>query len=116
MAGRFFRPTILAGAVLAAAIGSGQPVQNAGSRTDPARAEKAFTAGQAAAKEKRWNDAIEETSELQLIVKTTRFRAQAAMAHVKALHPFEVPELIVVGVSDGAEAYLSWIERETTPA
>lgn len=64
----------------------------------------------------RWNDAIEESTELQLIVKTTRFRAAAAMAHVQTLHPFEVPELIVLGVSDGAEAYLSWIERETTPA
>lgn len=63
----------------------------------------------------RWNDAIEEGQELQLVIKTTRFRAQAAMDHVRSVHPFEVPELIVLSVTDGAEAYLSWIERETTP-
>jgi periplasmic divalent cation tolerance protein len=63
----------------------------------------------------RWKGAIEESTEAQLIVKTTRFRAQDAMAFVKAAHPYEVPEVLLLDVDDGADAYLEWVERETTP-
>lgn len=63
----------------------------------------------------RWNGAIEEATEVQLLVKTTRFRAEAAMDHLRAHHPYEVPEILLIGVDDGSERYLAWVEAETTP-
>lgn len=64
----------------------------------------------------RWKGAVEEATEVQLIAKTTRFRADEAMAFIKKAHPYEVPELLVIAVDDGADDYLAWVERETTPA
>jgi periplasmic divalent cation tolerance protein len=63
----------------------------------------------------RWQGRLERSDELQLFVKTTRDRIDATRTIVAAVHPFEVPELMVLPVVDGLPAYLSWVVDETRP-
>jgi periplasmic divalent cation tolerance protein len=37
----------------------------------------------------------------------------ALRERLHALHPNEVPEFIVLGIEDGSEAYLGWVQLET---
>lgn len=57
----------------------------------------------------RWNGAVERADERQLIIKTTAARVPALRARVQSLHPYDVPEFLVLSVADGASAYLSWL-------
>jgi periplasmic divalent cation tolerance protein len=57
----------------------------------------------------RWEGRIEEDAERQVILKTTRDRLAALDARIRALHPYEVPELLVLEVSGGSTAYLDWL-------
>jgi periplasmic divalent cation tolerance protein len=57
----------------------------------------------------RWKDAIEEEAEHQLVIKTARLRLPALKERLRTLHPYEVPELIVLPIIDGSEPYLRWI-------
>lgn len=57
----------------------------------------------------RWQGAVERAAEHQLIIKTTAARVEDLEARLTALHPYEVPELIVLPVAGGGDAYLRWI-------
>lgn len=56
----------------------------------------------------RWNGAIEEAAEHQVLIKTTRPRLEALEVEVRRQHPYEVPEWLVVDLS-GSDAYAGWI-------
>ena len=56
----------------------------------------------------RWEGAIEEADERQVVIKTTRARLAALDAHVRAAHPYALPEWLVVDVT-GSPDYLAWI-------
>ncbi len=57
----------------------------------------------------RWQRAIEEADEYQLLVKTTTGRLGALEARLHELHPYDVPEFLVLSVAGGSEAYLRWV-------
>jgi periplasmic divalent cation tolerance protein len=61
----------------------------------------------------RWRGAVERESEQQIIIKTTRNRVPALQARLTALHPYELPEFLVLPVADGSSAYFEWISQET---
>lgn len=61
----------------------------------------------------RWQGAVERETERQLLIKTTRSRLIALQARLKQLHPYELPEFIVLAIDDGAAAYLEWVGKET---
>jgi periplasmic divalent cation tolerance protein len=61
----------------------------------------------------RWEGRIEREAERQVIIMTTRERTAALWDRVRELHPYEVPEFIVVPIVDGNEAYLRWIGDST---
>ena len=61
----------------------------------------------------RWHGKIERDEERQLVIKTTRDRVQALEARIKELHSYELPEFIVLGVTEGSEPYLGWVTDET---
>lgn len=63
----------------------------------------------------RWQGAVEEAAERQVIIKTTAARAEAVAARVHALHPYDVPELLVVTLAQGSAAYLDWLGESTEP-
>jgi periplasmic divalent cation tolerance protein len=57
----------------------------------------------------RWQGAVEEASERQLIMKTAASRVADLKRRLAELHPYDVPEILVLPVSDGGESYLEWI-------
>jgi periplasmic divalent cation tolerance protein len=61
----------------------------------------------------RWRGAVERDSERQLVVKTTRDRIEAVRERIAQLHPYELPELLVVDVVDGGDSYLKWVRGST---
>jgi periplasmic divalent cation tolerance protein len=63
----------------------------------------------------RWKNAVEHGRERQLLIKTTRMRVDAVVARLRQLHPYEVPEALIVPVIGGADAYLSWLADCTRP-
>ena len=61
----------------------------------------------------RWQGTVERERERQMIIKTTCERLEALKQRVAALHPYEVPELLVLPVEGGARAYLEWVREST---
>lgn len=62
----------------------------------------------------RWQGAVEEASEVQLLIKTAAARLDALAARVRTLHPYNVPELIAFEAVGGLPDYLRWVSAETT--
>ncbi len=61
----------------------------------------------------RWQDEIRCDPEVLLLVKTTTDRAEAAVIAIREIHPFDLPEIIVLPVVGGLAEYLNWIDVET---
>jgi periplasmic divalent cation tolerance protein len=61
----------------------------------------------------RWKGDIEQDREQQLVIKTSAERVEALRARLRELHPYELPEFIVLDAA-GSEAYLAWIAESTT--
>ena len=62
----------------------------------------------------RWRGKLEEDSERQMVIKTTRDRVAALDARLTQLHTYELPEFLVVPVADASQGYLKWVKDETT--
>ena len=63
----------------------------------------------------RWEGHVEKESERQIVIKTTKVRVVALWERVRDLHPYDVPEFIVLPIVDGNDAYLRWIADSTGP-
>lgn len=61
----------------------------------------------------RWEGKIETTAEWQCWIKTRREHYAAVEAVIKELHSYEVPEILVLPVIAGSDAYLKWLAKET---
>ena len=59
----------------------------------------------------RWEGAIEQARERQLIVKTTLDMVDALRRRVGDLHPYDTPEFLVLRVAGGEERYLAWVRH-----
>lgn len=57
----------------------------------------------------RWEGQVQQDSEVLLIIKTTDARLPALIRRVKALHSYQVPEVIAVPIADGSADYLAWL-------
>jgi periplasmic divalent cation tolerance protein len=55
----------------------------------------------------RWKGQLEREAERQLVIKTTRARLAELEARLRALHPYDVPEFVVID-ADGSSAYAAW--------
>ncbi|HZB25051.1 MAG TPA: divalent-cation tolerance protein CutA [Vicinamibacterales bacterium] len=62
----------------------------------------------------RWEGKIEFEAERQIVIKTSRERVGDLWDRVRELHPYEVPEFVVIPFADGNEAYLRWIGDSTS--
>lgn len=60
-----------------------------------------------------WEEKICNDEEVMLISKTKQSLFTAVMDRVKALHSYEVPEIISFPISEGSPDYLKWIEKVT---
>ncbi len=61
----------------------------------------------------RWRGATERAEEWLVLVKTRAELADRVVSAVVAAHPYETPEVLVLGVAGGAPGYLAWIDAET---
>jgi periplasmic divalent cation tolerance protein len=61
----------------------------------------------------RWQGRIEVAAERQVVMKTTRAKLVGLEARLRALHPYDLPEFVVIDAA-GSEAYARWV-RDTTP-
>jgi periplasmic divalent cation tolerance protein len=57
----------------------------------------------------RWQGRIEEDQERQIVIKTARRRIGALEQRLRQLHPYELPEFLVLSASGGSEGYLRWV-------
>lgn len=54
-----------------------------------------------------WQDKLSTDEEVLLVFKTTR--PDELQARLKELHPYELPEVLVIPVERGLEAYMAWV-------
>lgn len=59
-----------------------------------------------------WQGKVEKEQELVLLIKSRSDRLNALETRLLELHPYELPELIVVPLVGGLAPYLSWIETQ----
>ena len=62
-----------------------------------------------------WQGQQEESAEALALLKTRRALYPALEARLRALHPYEVPEIIAVDLTAGLPAYLQWLAAQTGP-
>lgn len=58
-----------------------------------------------------WEGLLEESSEIPLLIKTTQAGYAALQQRLLALHPYDVPEIVAVPVTQGLPAYLTWVSQ-----
>lgn len=57
----------------------------------------------------RWKGEVETAKEQQVLIKTKAAQLAALEQRVQALHPYDVPEFLVLTIEAGSPAYLSWL-------
>ena len=62
-----------------------------------------------------WKGNIETANEVTVIAKTSAARADEALVRLRALHPYELPEILLVPVTTGWPAYLEWVTAQCEP-
>jgi periplasmic divalent cation tolerance protein len=60
-----------------------------------------------------WKGEIRHEPEVMLLAKTRAELFPRVIARIKALHPYETPEIVVQSLSAGFAPYLDWIGAET---
>ena len=58
-----------------------------------------------------WKDELKEEAKDLLIMKTATEKAEALAARIISLHPYDLPEIVVLPVIGGDEGYLDWISE-----
>jgi len=61
----------------------------------------------------RWRGEVQRDEEHPLLIKTAQDRYAELEACIRANHPYELPEIIAVSITQGLPAYLHWVESET---
>ena len=61
----------------------------------------------------RWDGKIEEANECVLLAKTSERNVQKAIQKIRLLHPYKVPEILVLPPVGGLKEYLEYVETET---
>jgi periplasmic divalent cation tolerance protein len=63
----------------------------------------------------RWEGTVQEDAEVLLVVKTRADRAEDLVDRVVELHPYELPEVLLVAAVGGNPPYLDWVREEAAP-
>lgn len=62
-----------------------------------------------------WEGKVEDQPEELLLIKTRLCLADRVAARIQEVHPYEVPEALVLRVEAGLDPYLDWLQAETGP-
>lgn len=60
-----------------------------------------------------WQGNTEAAEEVLLLIKTSAGRYAQLQQAVRSLHPYELPEIIAVPVTQGLPEYLDWVDQCT---
>jgi periplasmic divalent cation tolerance protein len=60
----------------------------------------------------RWQDAVERSQEILLLIKTTTQRFPVLRDRISELHSYDTPEIIALPIVAGSEKYLGWIKDQ----
>ena len=58
-----------------------------------------------------WDNAIQNDTEVLLLIKSTTEREKDVYSTVQSLHSYDNPELITLPIQNGSDAYLQWIQH-----
>ena len=64
----------------------------------------------------RWEGDVEREGEALVILKTTASAVEKLRDRIVELHPYDVPEVVVMRVEAGHEPYLAWVRAEVDSA
>lgn len=59
----------------------------------------------------RWQDAIEETREVLLLIKSTKANYAALESLIHKIHPYQVPEVLAIPIDQAAPNYAAWLQE-----
>ena len=59
----------------------------------------------------RWKGNIESANEILVLFKVSEDRQTAFQDKLRSLHPYDVPEIIFVPVTNGLPEYLKWVNE-----
>ena len=62
----------------------------------------------------RWRGAVEREAERQIVIKTARERRAPLEARLRELHPYDLPEFVVLD-ANASVGYAAWVSEETGP-
>jgi periplasmic divalent cation tolerance protein len=62
----------------------------------------------------RWEGKKEEDEECIFIAKTREENIDKTITRIKSLHPYELPDIIVIPIIGGLNEYLAYISNETS--
>lgn len=60
-----------------------------------------------------WKGEVEGAEEIPMLIKTSADKQQAMIDRLVELHPYEVPEAVVIPILDGHGPYLDWVRSLT---
>lgn len=63
----------------------------------------------------RWEGQVRVAMEWQVVAKTTEARLPELTSRIRALHNYDLPEIVTLAITAGDPEYLRWIRDETTP-
>lgn len=63
----------------------------------------------------RWKGEVETAEEALLVIKSSEAAWERIGAEIRALHSYEVPEILALPVVHGLPAYLAWMDEQLTP-
>ena len=58
-----------------------------------------------------WNGQLNLDAEALLIIKTEQRMIPKLLSRIRELHSYELPEIIVLPITDGYQPYLDWISQ-----
>lgn len=61
----------------------------------------------------RWEGKVDRAEEVLMVLKTTAARCDALRRRVVELHPYDVPEVLVLPVESGHPPYLDWVRASS---
>jgi periplasmic divalent cation tolerance protein len=64
----------------------------------------------------RWKGAIESADEVPVLIKTRLSLYPQVEQAIRELHPYELPEIVVLPLHGGLQGYLDWVATETSAA
>ena len=62
----------------------------------------------------RWNGEIRDEGEVLVLMKSSAERVELVQSRVHDLHPYDVPEILVLPFASGHRPYLDWITAQVT--